>query len=301
LNIPIGELAALGTSLCLSATSILFTLAGREVGGLTVNRARLVLSVFFLSLTHLTFLNTPVPLDAELERWLWLSLSGVVGLVIADACLFKALILIGPRLTMLMMSLVPVVATLMAWVIYAETLKGTQVVGIMTTLCGIVWVVMDRGDHGNREAMDGDFRGGITFGLCAAVVTAAGMILAKKGLQGGFSAISGNIIRTFAAAVSLLVYTIIKGEVGETFSRLCMHRRALVQIGIGTIVGPLVGLSLFLFSLQKAPLGVSSTLMRLAPIFLLPFGYFYFKERFGWGSVIATVIRVIGVGMLFLL
>lgn len=50
---------------------------------------------------------------------------------------------------------------------------------------------------------------------------------------------------------------------------------------------------------QRAPLGVTSTLMRLAPIFLLPVGCFYFNERSGWGSVIGTVISVIGVGMLF--
>jgi drug/metabolite transporter (DMT)-like permease len=301
LTIPIGELAALGTSLCLSATSVLFTLAGREVGSLTVNRARLLLSVFFLSLTHQAFLNAPVPLDAEAERWLYFSLSGIVGLVVADAFLFKAFVLIGPRLTMLMMSLVPVAATLMAWVIYAETLKGSQVTGIVMTLCGIVWVIVDRGDHENREAMGGDFRRGIACCLCAAFFTAAGMILAKKGLQGDFSAISGNMMRTLAAAVALLVYTIIQGELGQSFSRLYIHRRALLHIGIGTIIGPIVGLSLFLFSLQKAPLGVASTLMRLAPIFLLPVGYFYFNEKFGWGSVIGTVISVIGVGMLFFL
>lgn len=301
MNVPVGEIAALGTSLCLSATSVLFTLAGREVGSLIVNRARLVFSVVFLSLTHLAFLHTPLPLAAEAERWIWLSLSGVVGFVIADACLFKAFILIGPRLTMLMMGLVPVAATLMAWVVYAETLRGSQVIGIVTTLCGTAWVIMDRGDHENREVLDGNFRRGIALGLCAAVVTAAGMILAKKGLQGDFSAISGNMIRTLAAAVTLLAYTMIRGQIGETYARLCIHRRAMLHIGTGAIIGPLVGLSLFLFAIQRAPLGVASTLMRLAPLFLLPVGYFCFNERFGWGSVAGTVLSVIGVGMLFLL
>ena len=61
-----------------------------------------------------------MPLDAKVERWLWLSLSVVVGLVTADARLFRALILTGPRLTILMMSLVSVSATLKAWVIYEK-------------------------------------------------------------------------------------------------------------------------------------------------------------------------------------
>ncbi|HEY81118.1 MAG TPA: hypothetical protein G4O05_08605 [Caldilineae bacterium] len=48
----LGPLAALGTSVFWSFTSTFFTLAGRRVGSMAVNRVRLVLAVIFLMLTH---------------------------------------------------------------------------------------------------------------------------------------------------------------------------------------------------------------------------------------------------------
>jgi drug/metabolite transporter (DMT)-like permease len=39
----------------------------------------------------------------------------------------------------------------------------------------------------------------------------------------------------------------------------------------------------------------------MAPIFLLPIGYLFFHERFGWGAIAGTVVALIGVAVLFLL
>ena len=97
----VGELAALVTSLCWSFTSTFFTLAGRLVGSVVVNRIRLVLAVLFLVLAHF-MLRQPLPVGAAPWRWFWLALSGFFGLVLGDAFLFQAFVWIGPRLSMLM-------------------------------------------------------------------------------------------------------------------------------------------------------------------------------------------------------
>ena len=80
-----GELAALGTSVLWTFTSIQFTLAGRRVGSQAVNRIRLVLAALFLSLAHLLLYGELWPLHAEPWRWGWLGLSGIVsGLVLGN-------------------------------------------------------------------------------------------------------------------------------------------------------------------------------------------------------------------------
>ena len=124
-----GELAALTTALCWSFTSIFFTLSGRQVGSVVVNRVRLLVATIFLVLAH-WLLAIPLPLRADPERWLWLGLSGVIGLVLGDAFLFQSYVWVGPRLGMLMMSSVPVISTLLAWIFLAETLVVSQVTGI---------------------------------------------------------------------------------------------------------------------------------------------------------------------------
>ena len=46
--------------------------------------------------------------------------------------------------------------------------------------------------------------------------------------------------------------------------------------------------------------GIASTLVALPPVILLPIGYFVFKERFGWGAVVGTLIAIAGVALIFL-
>jgi len=293
----LGELAALATSLSFSFGSTMFTAAGRRIGPLVVNRTRLVIAAVFLSITHWIVLGSVFPLDAAPERWFWLGLSGVVGLVLGDIFLFQAFVLIGPRLTMLMMSLAPIIAALQAWVFLGETLTGGQIFGILLTLVGIGWVVMEgSGQNGH----DRDYGRGILLGLGAAIGQATGLVLAKNGLGGEFSPISANLIRMLAAIIVLWGITFFQGQAKATIQALRADKKGSLFTAAGAFLGPFVGVSLSLFAIQRVEVGVASTLTSLPPIFLLPISYFIFKERFGWGAVAGTLLAMAGVAALFL-
>ncbi len=294
----IGELAALATSLFFSFGSIFFTLAGRRVGSMVVNRTRLVVAVVFLIVTHWITLGIPLPLHAEPERWLWLGLSGIVGLVLGDIFLFQAFVSIGPRLSMLMMSLAPVIAAIEAWIFLGETMSLGQMAGILITLGGITWVVMER--NGNNNQKNRYYARGILYALGGALGQATGLVLAKNGLFGAFSPISGNIIRMITAAVVLWMMTFIQREAGKTLRTLAEDRRGVGFTIAGAIAGPVLGVSFSLLAVQRIEVGVASTLMALPPLFLLPLSYVVFKERFGRGAVAGTFLAVFGVAILFL-
>ncbi len=293
----LGELAALGTSLTFAFGSTMFTLAGRRIGSITINRARLVFAAVFLSFAHWITLGTLFPFDATPERFLWLGLSGVVGLVLGDIFLFQAFVLIGPRLSMLMMSLAPILAALQAWIFLDETLTGGQIFGILLTLAGIAWVVME----GNAQHEgDREYGRGILLGFLGAIGQATGFVLAKNGLGGEFSAISANLIRMMAAVIVLWGITLFQGQIKATVNKLVEDKKGTLLTMGGAFSGPFLGVSLSLFALQRVEVGVASTLTSLPPIFLLPISYFVFQERFGWGAVIGTLIAMAGVAALFL-
>jgi drug/metabolite transporter (DMT)-like permease len=298
LNQYFGETAALLTSLAFSVTSLMFTLAGRKVGSAVVNRVRLILAVILLSLTHLIFLGSPFPLKAEPQRWMWLSLSGIVGLVLGDAFLFQAFVWIGPRLSMLMMSLAPVISTLVAWIFLDEYLSGMQLLGIGLTLSGIAWVIIE--GNTKQKTANRDYVRGILFGLGAATGQALGLVLSKNGLYGDFSPISANLIRMLSATIVLWAVTFLQRKALSTFERLKSNRRSMFLIFAGVVSGPFLGVSLSLFAIQKTAIGVASTLMALPPVFLLPISYIFFKERFSWGAIVGTLVAVVGVALLFL-
>jgi drug/metabolite transporter (DMT)-like permease len=301
----IGEIAALLTAICYSISSILFTNAGQKFGPLVSNRLRLVVALLLLGLIHWFIFGSPLPLNAGLERWFWLGISGIVGLAIGDLFLFQAYISIGPRLGLLFLSLAPALASLLAWLLLGESLSGGNILGIIITLAGIAWVVLESNTNG-KSTLDTNAKishaiswKGTIPGLLAATGQAFGVVLAKLGLKDNFPAISGNMIRMTAAFLALWLVTIIQGQVISTVKQANYQRSGMLYILGGAIFGPIIGVSLSLFAIQKTNVGIASTIIALPPIFLLPIGYFIYKDRISWQAIAGTLLAVVGVGLLF--
>ena len=298
--LPLGETAALITAACYTASSTFFTRAGQQFGSWVTNRARLLVAVILLALVHWIFLGQPLPLDAAPERWLWLGASGIVGLVLGDLFLFQAYIWIGPRLGLLLLSLAPVLAAGLAWLFLDEVLSPLDGLGMAATLGGIAWVVLEPRGKGENRPRQVKYLSGLLAGFLAAAGQAGGLVLAKKGLGGDFSALSANVMRMSVALLALWGLTLLQGQIPETIRRLRARPTGLKFILAGSVIGPLAGVSLSLYAIQHTSVGIASTLIALPPVFFLPVAYFVFKERFGWGTVAGTLLALAGVAVLFL-
>jgi drug/metabolite transporter (DMT)-like permease len=304
-----GEIAALITAFCYAASSTFFTAAGKRFGSIVANRARLITAALLLVIVHWIGLGEPLPLSAEPNRWFWLGLSGIVGLALGDAFLFQAYVSIGPRLGLLLLSLAPAVATFLAWLFLGERLGPGKLLGIAITLAGIIWVVLVRRSNGNGSGKtslaeilhDRQYRLGLLFGIAAAFGQALGLTLAKMGLGGDFPALSANVIRMTIACLAFWALTILQKQVGATIQKVRSAPQGLWFILGGSIIGPVVGVSLSLYAIQHTTVGVASTIIALPPVILLPVSRFILKEQFGWGAVWGTLLAVCGVAILFLL
>lgn len=296
-----GELAALGTSLCFSFGSVLFTISGRKMGSPLVNRARLLVATLLVMLLHTLTFGNPLPLDAGADRWFWLGLSGFVGLALGDAFLFQAFVLIGPRLAMLMMALAPVLGTLLAWFFLSETLILMEIVGIAITIAGIMLVIAERNNQSKTEPTDRRrYVIGLLCGLGGAVGQAGGLVLSKMGLVGGFPALSGNVIRLSIAVIIIWILAVANRQIISSYQTLKANPRALLMLTGGAVLGPVIGVWLSLIAVQNTNIGVASTLSSLMPIFLIPISYFVFGERVTKQAVVGTLIAFVGMVILFL-
>lgn len=293
-----GELAALGTAVLWTFTSIVFSIAGHEIGPLIVNRIRLVMAVIFLALTHLIMQGSLVPLNAEPGRWLWLGISGIIGLMIGDACLFQALVLIGPRLSTLVMAVVPVISTFLAWLFLGEVLTLPEIIAVMITIAGIAWVVMERGERTVTAGKKG-YRLGILYALGGALGQAGGLITAKYGLQGDFPVLSGVLIRMIVAMVAMWILAVLQKEVGQTL-QATRNRRGMIATAAGSFGGPFLGVWLSLVAVTASRIGIASTLMALSPVLILPISHWVMKERVSRRAVFGTVAALAGVALIFM-
>jgi drug/metabolite transporter (DMT)-like permease len=294
----IGELAALATSCFFAMTALIFTHTGREVGSQVTNRARLTLALIYLIVINLVLFREPLPFSAEGSRWLWLGLSGVIGLSLGDAFLFQALVSVGARLGTLLLSLAPIFGSIIAWLFFGEILSILQITGIVLALAGIAWVVLSHQEP--PDTPRGHTRRGVIFGMLAGLGQAVGLVLSKQGMFGDFSPFQANAIRMLAAVIFIWAWTALDGKIGATFTALREKPQVLRLIALGALVGPLFGVSASLLAVQHTEVGVASTLMALPPVIILPISYFVFKEKIGWQAIFGTVLAIAGVAVLFL-
>jgi len=294
----IGEIAALATSFFFAMTALVFTFTGRMVGSQVTNRMRLTFGLAYLILLNIFLFREPLPFSAESSRWLWLSLSGVIGLSLGDAFFFQSLISVGPRLGSLLLSLAPIFGSVIAWVFFGEILTALQITGIVVALTGIGWVVMSHAEPPNTPY--GQTKRGVLFGVLAGLGQAVGLVLSKQGMFGDFSPFQANAIRMLAAVIFIWIWTVFDGRTGATFKALRERPRVIPLLALGALVGPVLGVSASLLAVQHAEIGVASTLMALPPVIILPISYFVFHEKVGWPAIAGTVLAIAGVAILFL-
>ena len=298
-----GELAALGTALSFAFGSTLFTFAGRHFGSALVNRTRLLMSVVILMAIHLFLYHELLPSQITPESFFWLAASGIVGLALGDASLFQAFILIGPRLSMLMMALAPVVSVILAWLFLGEVLSFQSLLGIGLTVAGIFWVVSERqGRKKQKTTSDLPTRTyllGLLFGLGGALGQASGLILSKFALNEGVEPLSATLIRMLVAMFWVWTIAVGRRQVASSVRELRIYPRAVGFLLLATIFGPVIGVTLSQVAVQRAPVGIASTLMSLTPIFLIPLGFVIFKEKVSWRTSLGTLVAFVGTALLF--
>lgn len=300
----IGEFAALGTALLFSFGSTLFTLSGRQIGSPLVNRARLLMAMVFILVIHTLSFGQPLPLDAAAENWFWLGLSGFVGLALGDAFLFQAFVMIGPRLSMLVMALAPVLSVILAWLFLGEVLSAQELAGIALTVGGVAFVVSERQTKANNRSPNLDnprhYIIGLLFALGGAIGQAGGQVLAKPGLDNDFPAFSGLLIRISVALIAVWSVTAVQGKLVMSYRKLRQNPRAVGMLTVAAFTGPVLGVWLSLVAVQRTSVGIASALIALTPVFLIPISYVVFGEKATRQAVVGTGIAFLGTVLLFI-
>ncbi len=305
-------MAALGTAFCWAGSSLSFTAAGKRIGSVPLNLIRLVMAFVMLSAFVWAFRGLLLPTDATGHNWLWLGLSGLAGFTFGDLFLFRALVLLEARVTMLVMTLSPPMAALIAWAAIGEALSPWSWLGIAMTVAGVAWVVTER-HHESSDSVVAQ-RGiivpqvrhvrsrvvplGLAFALLGALGQAVGLVLSKIGI-GNYDAAAATQIRIIAGIGGFVVIFTLAGWWPRVVGAM-RHRSGMGLAALGSAIGPFIGVTLSLVAVRNAQTGVAATIMAVSPIILIPASAIIHKERITWRAVSGAVLAVGGVAMLFL-
>ena len=300
-----GELIAITTVLCWTISIQFFEAASKRVGATPVNIIRLTCAVIFFGIFLFFKHGYILPVDFPAHAWFYLTLSGIIGFFLGDIFLFKALVEIGPRVTMLIFSLSAPTTALIGWIFLKEIYIFHQWVGMIITLAGVSIVIFEKNQKistsSNLTVRNISFKG-ILYSIGAMLGQALGYILSKTGMQtdaGYLDAFAATQIRAIAAFICFLVFFTVTRKWGNVNIAI-RDKKAVLFAATGSAVGPFLGVSLSLFVLHYLTTGVASTFLSLVPIFIIPFSIFLHKEHVSIRSAVGAIIAVFGIYLLML-
>lgn len=313
-NDILGPAAGVLTSLLWAFTALFFASAARRIGATQVNALRILIAICLHGATSLLLFGSLWP-EMTSQQALFLALSGILGLAICDQLLFTALVDVGPRLALLMMTTAPIIALGLGAAFLGEQIGLYALLGIAMTLGGIVWVVLERPSTPRDEQSHPHFARGIALALLASACQAGGMLLSKKGMGHGLgddvphiapqAATLVRMVFGFAGMIPILaIYAWRRNGPAHALNRSRRIGRRQTGYALtlcGAIVGPFLGVWMCLVALDKTPLlGVAQTLVSLSPVLILPLSVTVLKERVSPRAVIGAVIAVAGAAVLFI-
>ena len=292
-----GELAGLGAALCWAYNAVFFGKAGKRIGSFTVSHIRMWIALPFLLLLHLLLNGTPLSLIPG-SSWFYLGLSGFIGFFLGDILLFEAFVLLGPRLTMLIMSLAPVMGTALSRLMLNEKPSLLELAAIVTATGAVGWVVSEKKKNNNGEDEPHEFKG-LLFALGGALGQALGMVLSKMGMAAGLSVITSNLIRALFGLSAFFLFTLLTKRFSKDIRKFINDRPAALFISTSTLIGPVLGVILALYAVKTIFVGVALTLTSLSPIILIPVAHFIDKERVTLRSLTGTLLALGAVSLFF--
>jgi drug/metabolite transporter (DMT)-like permease len=288
----IGEIAALGVSVCWTISGLYFEKAGRNIGSLSVNFIRLLIAIGFLGITTFITRGLFFPTDATPYQWFWLGLSGFIGFFIGDMLLFRSYMVIGSRTAALIMSFSPMLTAIIGWFFLNEKLSVMNIAGIVISISGIITAISSR-----KMKLNIPFKG-FLLALGGAFGQAVGLIISKKGM-GNYDPIAATQIRALFGLLSFAVLITVLRR-WNNINHAFIHINAMKSVTVGAFFGPFAGVALSLFAIQQTKTGIASTLMALVPVFIILPSAIMFKERITAQQVIGATISIAGASLFFM-
>ena len=306
----LGEAISLAVAVSWTVTALFAEVGSKRLGSLQMNVIRMILSLVMLGATLWWFTGSPFPLYADGKTWLWLSMSGFVGYLLGDYCLFNSYIWIGSRFGQLFMTLAPPTAALFGWMLLGETLAWNALLGMLVTLTGIGISVLNKGES-QKLSLKLPLKG-VLYGIGAGVGQGIGLVLSKVGMNFYEGAIpvgeelvtdlvpfASTFIRAVTGAIGFLCVMGFQRQF-HTLATSMRDRKGMNAALWATITGPFIGVSLSLMAVQYTEAGIASTLMALTPVLIIWPAHLFFGQQVTFKEVIGACISVIGVSLFFI-
>jgi drug/metabolite transporter (DMT)-like permease len=287
------DLAALTAAFSIAFSNLLSPAAIRHLGPVVFNCWRLGAALLALLILVAVQGGWKLPSNGQL---LALVISGAIGIVIGDSCIYAAIARLGPRRSAVLYTAWAPFAALLGYIILGETLSRTKIFGIGLVVTGILLAIRYRDckSSGASEETQGSVIVGVLFAVLSGICAASAVLIARPVVANGVDPAAAATIRAAAGLIGLLILSRIPGFKGvrPITASIAVRSAASGLLGMGA------GMTLVLFALSERPVGVVSALSSTTPVLILPLLWLINGMRPAFAAWIGAAIAVAGVSLI---
>jgi drug/metabolite transporter (DMT)-like permease len=237
--------------------------------------------------------------------WLWLSLSGIAGLVLGDLLSFKSYAILQPQKASIITTLSPASALLFGAILLNEKINVIGITGIFITIFGVMGISLGRTQlTQSPSTTHGTVGTAVMYGIGAAACHGLALAFSKKAfvlqkISGHpIDPFSASFIRIFAASILALTIILISRKPRLHYEQLQNNKKLIWQTGIAAISNPVLAVTFSMLSIMYLDVAVAQTIFSLVPLFTALISFFILKEKVSLPSLLGIFISIIGVSLL---
>ena len=297
-----GEICSLLSAIFWALAIIIFKKIGDRVSPMVINPVK---SIIGLSLFILTCLIMGVPLMPNSQfsntDLLILSISGIIGIGIADIIFLHSLNILGAGISAIVDTVYSPFVILFAFILLGESLTFTQLIGGALIIGSVLYASTK---IQNIPVDRKRFKQGILYGIGSIAMMALGIVMIKPILN----TVSDNVgLQLWIAGYRLVSGVLVSGSIMLIANRKqnilgapLRDRTLWLPLIVSSVLAAYLGIAMWVMGMSMTTASISSILNQTATIFILIFAWIFLGEPLTKRRILSIVVAMCGAYLVFI-
>lgn len=279
----IGATAALFSSASWAFGTVMFDRVGKSIPAIGITFLKGVCCIILMAILLLFYNGLE---SVGLRDFIFLAISGIIGIAVGDSLFFKSLQDLGAKTQVLFFLLGQLLTMILSLMFLDELLSAIQYIGAIILLIGITIVIWDKQEnHPNKIR-------GIMYATLSIICFSISSILSKVAI-GNVEVITGSFYRMVFGTIFTLGYGVAFRQFRDWMAPL-KHVNLCFLFVTNCIVITYGGFLLSMVALKNITVSLYSVLATTEPIFVILFAFLLNKELATKRELVGCLVAVIG-------
>jgi drug/metabolite transporter (DMT)-like permease len=291
-NPVLGSIFALGSAFFWAGAVILFKKSGEVFSPISLNIYKSVVALVLVTATML-ILDIPFFPDQPLQSWLLLSLSGFLGITLADLFFFMALNRLGAGLVAIVECLYLPSVLFFSFLLLDENLGAGGIIGGLMVLSAVLVGSLRKKDLALESPVPAaGHLPGIIAGILAMIFLALGIVIIKE-ILAYTDVFWATLVRVWAGIVTLMILVACHPGRKRFLMELKWSRAWLIALP-ASVCGNYIALILWVAGMKYTTASQAAILNQMSTIFIFILAAVFLKEKITVNKGVAICMAISG-------